>query len=86
MTKKDFEVIASVLADAENLVTRYANDPDAELDPGTLLGYMVGQFSAVLKLQNPRFNVGTFDLAARPIFHERVKREILKDLGLKEEN
>jgi hypothetical protein len=88
MTKRDFEIIASVLADAESFII--AAESHTSRSRESILGMkqmhenIRKNFLRTLKRDHPRFNEGTFDVAARPVHHYRLKNEILKSLGMDE--
>ena len=86
MTKKDFEVIASILADAESFII--ACESHTSRDREQILGMKYAfenirkNFIRTLGQNHPRFNEGAFDVASRPVHHYRLKSEILKSLGM----
>lgn len=88
MTRKDFEIIASVLADAESFIiaaeSHTSRSRESILGMKQLQENILKNFIRTLKRDHPRFNEGIFDVAARPVHHYRLKKEILGSLGMEE--
>lgn len=68
MTKKDFQLIADVLAKFEGR----SDIAQPEL---------VAEFSDAFEAVHPRFNSGLFEIAAAPVENERLKQSILAKLS-----
>lgn len=54
MTKKDYELIAKVLANAKHKIL------EKKLNPKQTYFYLVGAFGASLEVTNPRFDLKKF--------------------------
>lgn len=85
MTKRDFEMIAGILADAES---RIETDADCSKfsDEQThyaseILDMVIENFIRHIEPKHPRFNAGLFKSASRPIRAYRLKQAILAKLA-----
>lgn len=86
MTKRDFELVASILADLESEVseieTRFGSDSTETESAKAVFNRAYDLFESAFSERYPRFDSGRFDKAARPIKSARLKNEILKKLGM----
>jgi hypothetical protein len=78
MTKKDFELIASVIADCEAIV--HSDDPVAETDGTYAIELLAGRMSAALAKGHPRFDAARFEKYALPIKSAALRDRILAKL------
>jgi hypothetical protein len=76
MTKRDFEFIASILADGETLIAENENITATELR-----NFLRAKFENQLAATHPRFNRGRFEVAASPIAAKELKDRILGSLA-----
>lgn len=76
MTKRDFELVASAIADVEASTELF----DVDGIGASTLRLVVDALSGRMKEQNPRFDAGRFEAAALPRQSERMKQAILKAL------
>ena len=78
MTKKDFEVIASVLADCESFIIaaegHTSRSRDEILGMKTAFDNVRKNFTRTLKRNHPRFDEDRFDVASRPVHHYRIQK------------
>jgi hypothetical protein len=77
MTKRDFEMVASVLAEIE---TRLESGTSSMLTPWDVLNQTAETFRIEFGKSHPRFNAARFDIAAMPIKHAKLKAAILAKL------
>ena len=78
MTKRDFEMIAAVLAEIESEAWEHHEQArDIEL---ATLRIVASRLASRFKQANPRFDSARFDIASMPIRAARLKAEILAKL------
>jgi len=82
MTKRDFEMVATVLASLESELEEMP-DPSGGEDKATALATLrltVDKLAVAFKQNSPRFDTGRFQTWAMPIRSARLKAEILRKL------
>lgn len=73
MTKRDFEFIASVLAEIE---TRVESETSSMRTPWDVINQTAETFRIELRKSHPRFNAARFQTAAMPIAAARKRAAI----------
>ena len=78
MTKRDYELIASALAEVEAIIE---DIPDKDGMSASTLRLVVDRIAAMAEKQNPRFRRGHFEIAAMPISNARLRDAIIANLA-----
>jgi hypothetical protein len=90
MTKRDFELIASVLATVESEIEEMpemtAIEKYQKISAMREHARITIALATEIKKHHPRFKPGTFEAYARPIYSARVKKEILNRLKAQNRN
>lgn len=85
MTKQDFELIASILADAESKIENDIGCTELTREQTAygmeILNSIVANFAGQLEDQYPRFKPELFTMRAFPIHNYRLKQRILDKLA-----
>lgn len=79
MTRKDFELIASALADVEAHVEDFGDERGFS---ASTLRLVVDNLAGRIAQEHPRFNAGLFEKAALPIQSARMVAAITKALEM----
>ena len=83
MTKRDFELIATVLAQCESEILEIPDSSgghDRETSYATLQ-FVVTKLTARLAETHPRFNRAKFETWSLPVKHAKLRDDILRKLG-----
>jgi len=77
MTQRDFEFIASILAEAETMIHEAHGDIGAD----RIRNFIRQRFEDELAKRHPRFDRGRFDVAASPIANAELRQRIIDSLN-----
>jgi hypothetical protein len=80
MTRKDFQLIASVLAKVESWLAEPTCSASVS-GPESVLDFTTRAFMLKLRETNPRFDAARFEAAAMPLHSERLRQSIIDKLA-----